>query len=299
MWCPKCQADVAGEVTSDHKRVRCAICSTEISRVSASTAADKTREARELLERWSSGRISESTSPTSLLTSGTPLKSVTELTPSLPTATPVAPEMKPATVAENSSAKAATRPHFRVDQRRAVRTTSTPQSTPAAAPTQSARPQFQPQPRQSTRRLDRAHEYAGPHFEIPTAVDAPRRRGNNWSSIIGQLLAYAGVAMLTVGTVLVIWGYFGGPMAYTPTGWLIATVGQMLLFLGIVTIVSGGMEHTTQEVCRRIDFLGDRILRVEQASRNQALRGPSIPAEQFEKPSAVEDAEVRETARHA
>lgn len=128
-------------------------------------------------------------------------------------------------------------------------------------------------------------------------IEAPPPRGTNWNSIIGQLLAYGGVATLTVGTVLVLWGYFGGPTTYTPTGWLIATAGQMLLFLGVITLVSGGMEHTTEEVCRRIDFLGDRILRVEQASRDHALRGPSIPAERFVDGAVHEERAVRETVR--
>lgn len=128
-------------------------------------------------------------------------------------------------------------------------------------------------------------------------IEAPPPRGTNWNSIIGQLLAYGGVATLTVGTVLVLWGYFGGPTTYTPTGWLIATAGQMLLFLGVITLVSGGMEHTTEEVCRRIDFLGDRILRVEQASRDHALRGPSIPAERFVDGAVHEERTVRERVR--
>jgi hypothetical protein len=124
------------------------------------------------------------------------------------------------------------------------------------------------------------HESGGPHIDVRSAINNSPR-GSNWNAVLGNVLAYAGVALLTVGTVLVLWGYFGGPANYTPTGWLVATIGQMLLFLGIVTIVSGGMEHTTQEVCRRIDFLGDRMLRVEQASREHALRGPSMPAERF------------------
>ncbi len=97
------------------------------------------------------------------------------------------------------------------------------------------------------------------------------------------MLAYAGVLALTVGAAFVLMGYFGGPrwQSYTPTGWLITTTGQMLLFLGVVTLVSGGMEQTTEEVARRIDRLGQRIIRIEWASQNHALKGPSLPAESF------------------
>ncbi|MEI4884364.1 hypothetical protein, partial [Klebsiella pneumoniae] len=78
--------------------------------------------------------------------------------------------------------------------------------------------------------------------------------------------AYIGVGGLTVGTALVLMGYFGGPASYATTGWLVTTAGQMLLFLGVVTLVSGGMEQTTQEVARRIDTIGERLVRIEQAA---------------------------------
>jgi hypothetical protein len=98
------------------------------------------------------------------------------------------------------------------------------------------------------------------------------------------MLAYAGVLALTIGAAFVLLGYFGGPQwqSYTPTGWLITTTGQMLLFLGVVTLVSGGMEQTTEEVARRIDKLGQRMIRIEWASQNHALKGPSVPAELFQ-----------------
>lgn len=98
------------------------------------------------------------------------------------------------------------------------------------------------------------------------------------------MLAYAGVLALTIGAAFVLLGYFGGPQwqSYTPTGWLITTTGQMLLFLGVVTLVSGGMEQTTEVVARRIDKLGQRMIRIEWASQNHALKGPSLPAEQFQ-----------------
>jgi len=63
-------------------------------------------------------------------------------------------------------------------------------------------------------------------------------------------------------------------------GWLISTIGQMLLFLGIVTLVSSGMEQTTQEVrrsvnevSRKLDLIEDRIVRIDAA----APPGPPRP----------------------
>lgn len=63
---------------------------------------------------------------------------------------------------------------------------------------------------------------------------------------------------------MVLSGYFGGPTNYAPTGWLVAAVGQMLLFLGVVTLVSGGMEQTVDEVAWRIDALAEQIHDLEQ-----------------------------------
>ena len=73
---------------------------------------------------------------------------------------------------------------------------------------------------------------------------------------------------------MVITGYFGGPAHYAPTGWLITTIGQMMLFLGVVTLVSTGMEQTQaemresldetlREVSSRIDFLSQHVTRID------------------------------------
>jgi hypothetical protein len=112
--------------------------------------------------------------------------------------------------------------------------------------------------------IHQAHAPNAPHFQ--TAPVSLADKSSKWVTLIGQLFAYFGVGGLTIGTVLVLMGYFGGPANYATTGWLITTAGQMLLFLGVVTLVSGGMEQTTQEVARRIDTLGERLVRIEQAA---------------------------------
>lgn len=104
--------------------------------------------------------------------------------------------------------------------------------------------------------------------------DSQIDRASSYSVVAGQLCAYAGVATLTVGTALVLWAWFGGPMHYAPTGWLLTTLGQMLLFLGVVALVSGGLEQTTREVGRRIERLGDRLIRLETFHSAAPLRGP-------------------------
>lgn len=107
------------------------------------------------------------------------------------------------------------------------------------------------------------------------------------------MLAYAGVGLITVGTTLVLWSWFGQVAHYAPTGWLICTVGQMLLFLGVTTLISGGMQQTSHEVTRRVEYLGDRILRFEH-SADQLLRGPHFTEsrEQAKQTAQAEDSDL-------
>ena len=117
-----------------------------------------------------------------------------------------------------------------------------------------------------------------------TAPAATRPAPGGWYNNVGQMLAYMGIIFLTAGTCGVIVSYFGGPANYAPYGWLGATIGQMLLFLGIVTLISAGMEQTSQElrqavdqrmdeVTQRLDLIGSRIMRIEKAD----LDGPPRP----------------------
>ncbi len=146
------------------------------------------------------------------------------------------------------------------------------------------------QGRAKDRYIDDAHESAmrGPHFEI----NAPKR--SNLTSMTGQFLAYMGVLGLTIGTAMVIYGHFGGYAEYTPTGWLVTTVAQMLLFLGVINLVSGGIEQNNEDVSRRINTLGDQLLRIEQVT-SEVLRGPKISARLYDNPESEEAASTRET----
>ncbi|MBC7967433.1 MAG: hypothetical protein H7Z17_16080 [Fuerstia sp.] len=141
------------------------------------------------------------------------------------------------------------------------------------------------------RYIDDAHESAmrGPHFEIT----APRR--SNLTSVTGQFLAYLGVLGLTVGTAMVIYGHFGGYSEYTPTGWLVTTVAQMLLFLGVINLVSGGIEQNNDDVSRRINTLGEQLLRIEQVTAD-AMKGPKLSPRLYDNPNAEVEESSRETA---
>ncbi|MCR9202110.1 MAG: hypothetical protein NXI04_26000 [Planctomycetaceae bacterium] len=147
------------------------------------------------------------------------------------------------------------------------------------------------QGRPRRRYIDEAHDSVarGPHFQ----VTAPRR--SNFTSVTGQFLAYVGVLGLTVGTAMVIYGHFGGYSEYTPTGWLVTTVAQMMLFLGVINLVSGGMEQTNSDVSQRMEYLGSQLMRIEQVAE-EALRGPKISAQRYADPDAEIAASEREQA---
>jgi hypothetical protein len=94
---------------------------------------------------------------------------------------------------------------------------------------------------------------------------------------------------------MVIYGHFGGYAEYTPTGWLVTTVAQMLLFLGVINLVSGGIEQNNEDVSRRINSLGEQLVRIEQVT-SEVLRGPKISPRLYADPDAEEAAaETRET----
>ncbi|HRA87915.1 MAG TPA: hypothetical protein PK992_07595, partial [Planctomycetaceae bacterium] len=186
----------------------------------------------------------------------------------------VAPETK---IVSNSPAPGK---RFRIDG---------PESVDTVTGTDGRRARTQTLPKH--RYIDDAHDSAprGPHFE----VTAPRR--SNLTSATGQFLAYLGVLGLTIGTAMVIYGHFGGYSEYTPTGWLVTTVAQMLLFLGVINLVSGGIEQNNEDVSRRINTLGEQLIRIE-AVTSEVLKGPKISAHRYANPDAEVEESTRETA---
>lgn len=175
-----------------------------------------------------------------------------ELTASTPTKRPVAPE-------EPKSEK--TPP-----------TTELPPATIAKATP--AQPQDNnPAPVSSNKKNVETNLPAARQPGLPSKPAA--KRGGGSLMVLGQILAYIGVLSLTIGSTFVLWGFFGDKPHYAPMGWLVLTAGQMLLFLGIVTIVSGGIEQTTSTVDIQFTALNEQILRIEQAVHSQTATGPS------------------------
>lgn len=266
MWCPQCQADVAAELSPDNRRLRCTTCATELGTTDSPAPSAKLRDARELLERWSNTSVFDPYGP--VVNRGIGGAGISLESTSRPETTPPRPAVPrptaPAVVAATPSVAAA---------------------TPVSEPTPAAPPSAQPVRRRKAgppvRRV-RMHQTQPsgvpvPHIEsIPSRPPEPPRKRVNWINVLGQFCAYGGVAMLTCGSALVLWGYFGGPASYAPTGWLLTTVGQMLLFLGVVTLVSSGLEQTSEDVSRKVDSLGERLLNAEHLLRELATRRPLV-----------------------
>jgi len=142
-----------------------------------------------------------------------------------------------------------------------------------------------PPVRMPTRQIaDGAHAHPpqtlrGPHFD-PARLKQRPPTSFRLAAEMGKYLAYLGALILSAGAGLVLWSYMGGPVHYAPTGWFSTVVGQMLLFLGVVTLVSAGMEQTTLEVSRRVDAIAEQLNRLEHSVQsNSAATEAEIEAE--------------------
>ncbi len=265
MWCPACRADVAAELSPDNRRFCCARCQTELGTAAGAgdrptapvRSLDTERNARELLARWSTQNLLEPTLSASPATDNRP--------------------------ASLGSGAMPNKPGFRFDAAHAgVPTPRTTNLDAPSTPVESAEERAASlTPRRKKVRRPRIaetpvidhHQTAVNHDAlVRAAIHQPQTSRTNWTSTAGQLCAYGGVGLLTCGTVLVLSGYFGGPSNYAPTGWLVAAVGQMFLFLGVVTLVSGGMEQTVDEVAWRIETLTERISHLENIMHERESR---------------------------
>lgn len=256
MWCPACRADVAAELSQDSRRFRCARCGVELG--------------------VAKGAL------------GTALP-----TPALPTdAERNARELLARWNAQNQlTAPAVIRTTAPMDPPHVPKTSTTSEGVsqksdvaPAAA-----------SQRRKKRRLDRSSAIdvsllPGLH-ETP-----PAKKPTSLGSTVGQMCAYFGIGLITCGTSVVLWGFFGGPENFAPTGWLVTTIGQMFLFLGVVTLISSGMEQTSADMAHRLDALGQRLIRMELLQREQVIRGPHRRRKNANSPAASSESPAADAA---
>lgn len=258
MWCDRCRTDAAAEISGSTGRAACATCGNDLGPI----RRPATDHARELLRKWSAGIdlevIPESSVERPDLTSPMPTRDSALVSTTM---------VKRDRIRQNADAVPRDR-----NSRQDDSSTEPPIAVMPFATTVETPPAI---------RIDAAHTEGAktPHFDVQLAIAAGSDRGGNGAQIIGQVLAYAGVLSLTVGTALVIWSYFGGESDYAPTGWLVATGGQMLLFLGVVTLVAGSLEQTNREVRVRVEAIGERLARIEQIAVELAKPRPANSTE--------------------
>ncbi len=262
MWCPKCEVDVATEVSTDGQALLCTSCGGEVKKVVAPSLRPDMRRARDLLARLAAESAA----------------APTEAPADEPPTAPLATADSSTEQHQSDEEHAPTDRQFRIDRSHPTADVAHGHVSPTPSTKREAAAGTQ-----RRRRDDDIHvAIPAPHFEV---MLPPARLPGKSESVWGQLLAYGGVAVLTIGTALVLLGYFGGQPAYAPTGWLVATAGQMLLFLGVITLVSGGMQQTTHEVSTRVALLDGRMIRIEQTAE-QLLNGPHFGRERAAKSSS-------------
>ncbi|GAB4142416.1 MAG: hypothetical protein Tsb009_12730 [Planctomycetaceae bacterium] len=308
MWCANCHSEVAAEVTADNRHVRCATCGQMLTPPRTTPQLSKTQEARQLLERWANERIVDpygpvkcretskanpgiqAENPQNHLAENDPQKSAPPLesadsissgTSPDRSSTETKPEKNSVLRFDSAHKHAGTSPESTEQKPPAKEAVTTPEkSATQPSPSSSAETSSPQQAAEiSQPRIHQRHSVPAPHFSLQTNSQSEKTTKSNWMVVAGQWLSYLGILGLMSGTGLVILGYFRGPATYVPTGWLVTMAGQMLLFLGVVTMISSGMEQSTDTVTQKIDTLGERILRIEQAT--SPLRGTKIPLENF------------------
>jgi len=254
MWCASCQQEVDPRPATVGGDPVCPRCSARLNPSADDGTDASSRKARELLERWSRRDVFE---------------------PELPSWTPPTVVVDDASSADagtrhrrSSNSPPATLEPVRVDTAHAEDDDDEPGRSPGSIPDQLDAGQHP------------GHDVpaAPPHFPLEASRTSSSAAGGGRQAAWGQLLAYIGVLGLTSGAALIIWHYFGTAPVDAPTAWLVATIGQMLLFLGVIMLVSGGIEQTTDEVSERVRILGEQLVRIEQAAHNRGVPEPKSPA---------------------
>ena len=289
MWCATCQANVAQP--TDNEAAACPRCGTALK-----VPPSATDQARDLLQHWAEDNPLEApTPPTPEPVGHSPKQSkrqfrvdaahpqhqgkrqdkpktekpvtaatppVTDPVPQQPlasqTANPKTPQPKSPKASKDSLADvASTLANFSVD------------GQPAASPTA-------PDPNPGVTASSTSDSVSDNNSENTPGIPSGGTTSavTHSTSLWGQILAYIGVLGLTAGGALIVWNGFGHAPLNTPTSWLIATGGQMLLFLGIVTLVSSGLEQTNEDMNRQIRLLGEQLLRIEQGQTTMADQAP-------------------------
>lgn len=273
MWCDRCRADAPAKVSAETGRAACQTCGQDLGKV----GVPSTDQARELLKRWSSTPSVEAPLDTSPETDfRVPPQEAASARPRVPR-----PQPEPAPA--RATAQPISPSRLRKDKPPKL----------AAAPVENNEPAFSVKKQPTQEATDRrpASKVKMSAEPSPRQQKRPAKRSSGlFGRFLGQFMAYLGILAITGGTALVIWGYFGGPAEYAPTGWLVATGGQMMLMLGVATLVSEGLDQSSRELRCQIELIDHRLERIEQnAVRSSHQNGMGNPV-------PISSSSIRQTA---
>lgn len=245
MWCPTCQSDVAAEVSLDHQQVCCANCQTELAgTATGSQPITPLQDAREILARWSSRD-------------------------SLPSASTAAPEGtdQVARRAETAMIGGSAESGQLKQERPSADLPNT--NSPASR----VRTGIMPIPESDSVTVPMNEFHEGVDLlRVHEAMEVEPSPGGTWLSGVAQVMAFAGVGGMTVGTAAVIWGYFENISNYLPLGWLVLTFGQMMLFLGLITMVSTGMDDSRNRILGEMGEISSRLRTLETTRKEPEVQ---------------------------
>jgi|GEM_PF-5220702 len=267
MWCAICKKDVAAELLGGDDP-RCSYCGTTISPGLSARPRTRTQKARDLLEKWSQP---QPVVPTSAEAShSTPSEPNGKSTTGKESAH-LAPESMPNAETEESAKRIL--PVFRFDQPHPNQALAKNELESDEEPNRDREPsnievektnstETSP-PAKLERRDLKFHsthlEFPAPHFHIPNKSEFLEESTESSMTILaGYMLSYLGVLGLLTGTVLVVIGYFKGPPNYMPMGWIINAFGQLLLYLGIVTLVSNKMDRMKSSLISEFHYIREQ-----------------------------------------
>lgn len=230
MWCEACHSDTTARVSIDNTSLHCATCGGEIRSTAAAAPKANVVHPHDVLARWARDELLSGPNRQ-------PAPAASQKLTSEPIVQPVPVAQRESDRTDAAKTHVAAEYRHPVDRLLAGEYPTDQQHTDFAEGHES----FACSPVSQRSIVTSEHSLSTQR----ATLDAQRAE---WLATAGQYLAYAGVAVLTVGGGIVLWSHFAAVPAVTPTGWLLCLLGQMLLFLGVVTLVAAGLEQIRGEV---------------------------------------------------
>lgn len=292
MYCSCCKSDVAAKLDQDDRTLLCTHCGTEIqANGRVNSLNDATRDAQSLLQRWADPQIFDAPSEeiAQVKTDPTVDNSIDDLpivelaeiqTEVKKTETPIVEELpETAQHFEEVLLETSEIPEQPINQES--------KSTETKIHHVIDEPEFEVRKSYVVERSDmqilNRPILTSTAFEVQQSINDRHSSKFNWRRFIGQSLAYLGTGILSVGGAAIVWSFYDGPEHIVPAGWIMVFAGQLMLFLGLVTLITSGVKELRSDVVNRVDFIRSLLSRLDPPAQL-----PEKPQYQARKESRVE-----------